>query len=169
MTKENGELLVDLVAQEVLRVLEAVIFEKQFTQYGGLQVGKEVQYFADFCARRTHVPIHGRFARINQVAQVLMLSSVCATNHHHSTEAQHRITALSLHTAWGRGRVHEQRARWLAPHRRGHTRAAQAEKGLCAQRCCRAPAPHHISATTQQHAMNNSNTTQHTRKQQRYL
>lgn len=71
MTPENGEMLVDLAAQEVLKDLEAVIYEKSFTQYGGLQFSKEVQYLADFCSTHTRVPIHGRFARIRQVAQVL--------------------------------------------------------------------------------------------------
>ena len=71
MTPENGEMLVDLAAQEVLKDLEAVIYEKSFTQYGGLQFSKEVQYLADFCSTHTRVPIQVRFARIRQVAQVL--------------------------------------------------------------------------------------------------
>lgn len=77
MTPENGEMLVDLAAQEVLKDLEAVVYEKSFTQYGGLQFSKEVQYLADFCGTHTRVPIHGRFARIRQVAQVLSFDKVC--------------------------------------------------------------------------------------------
>ena len=80
MTPENGEMLVDLAAQEVLRDLEAVIYEKWFTQYGGLQFSKEVQYLADFCSTHTSVPIHGRFARIRQVAQVLSFDKVCVSS-----------------------------------------------------------------------------------------
>ena len=86
MTPENGEMLVDLAAQEVLKDLEAVVYEKAFTQYGGLQFSKEVQYLADFCGTHTRVPIHGRFARIRQVAQVLSLDKVCVPH------AQHRHT-----------------------------------------------------------------------------
>jgi len=77
MTEDNGEMLVDLVAQELLRQLEAVIFQKTFTQFGGIQFSKEVQYLADFCSEHTRIPIHGRFARIRQIAQVLSLDRVC--------------------------------------------------------------------------------------------
>ena len=77
MTEDNGEMLVDLVAQELLRQLEAVIFQKTFTQFGGIQFSKEVQYLADFCSEHTRIPIHGRFARIRQIAQVLSFDRVC--------------------------------------------------------------------------------------------
>ena len=77
MTEENGEMLIDLVAQDLLKQLEAVIFEKTFSQFGGIQVSKDVQYFADFCSEHTRIPIHGRFARIRQVAQVLSFDKVC--------------------------------------------------------------------------------------------
>ena len=45
-----------------------------------------MQYLADFCGTHTRVPIHGRFARIRQVAQVLSLDKVCVPH------AQHRHT-----------------------------------------------------------------------------
>ena len=40
MIEDNGELLIDLVAQDLLKQLEAVIYEKTFTQFGGIQVIK---------------------------------------------------------------------------------------------------------------------------------
>ena len=80
MIEDNGELLIDLVAQDLLKQLEAVIYEKTFTQFGGIQVSKEVQYFADFCSEHMRIPIHGRFARIRQIAQVLSFDKVCLTD-----------------------------------------------------------------------------------------
>lgn len=69
----NGDILLEIVAIEVVKQIEDVVKQKKFTQYGGIQFTKDLQAFSDFFSRKSKTPMHGKFVRARQIAQLLTL------------------------------------------------------------------------------------------------
>eukprot|EP00727_Mastigamoeba_balamuthi_P012348 m51a1_g7736 Conserved oligomeric Golgi complex subunit 4B (810) ;mRNA; r:175902-179266 len=73
LRKVNGDMLIEALAQELSKSIEGIAMQKTFSQYGGLQFNKDVQGVADWCTRKSSKPLHGKYARLKQIAHLLTL------------------------------------------------------------------------------------------------
>ncbi|KAH3767823.1 conserved oligomeric Golgi complex subunit 4 [Pelomyxa schiedti] len=77
VTPSVFEHLVSLLAGEIANNIEALISEKNFTLFGGLQFTKDIQIVMDFLSQKHSVfSCQVKFARIKQVALVLSVEKV---------------------------------------------------------------------------------------------
>eukprot|EP00003_Mantamonas_plastica_P029178 TRINITY_DN6871_c0_g1_i1.p1 TRINITY_DN6871_c0_g1~~TRINITY_DN6871_c0_g1_i1.p1 ORF type:complete len:469 (-),score=163.45 TRINITY_DN6871_c0_g1_i1:1130-2536(-) len=75
LTTGNNDTLVMEIIEYITTRLERRVFDKQFSQLGGLQLDKDVRVLITFFERHTTKTVRDKFAKLTQMASILYLEN----------------------------------------------------------------------------------------------
>lgn len=73
---DNFEELIMEVVNFVTAQLEAIACQKAFTQYGGLQLDKDVRAIRNYFTQKTEKPVRDKFTRLSHIGNLLSIDKV---------------------------------------------------------------------------------------------
>ena len=77
LTQSNFESFINIVAGEVTVLMEKAVTKTSFNRLGGLQFDKEVRGLSSFLTSVTSWSIRDKFSRLQQMAAILNIETVC--------------------------------------------------------------------------------------------
>uniref|UniRef100_A0A7S4LE23 Conserved oligomeric Golgi complex subunit 4 n=1 Tax=Eutreptiella gymnastica TaxID=73025 RepID=A0A7S4LE23_9EUGL len=76
LNEMNFEELIKEVVSYVTHQMETITFQKAFTQYGGLQVDKDLRALRNYFTEKTEKPVRDKFTRMSQITNLLSVDKV---------------------------------------------------------------------------------------------
>eukprot|EP00667_Euglena_gracilis_P003126 EG_transcript_3136 len=76
LNEHNFEELIKEAVNFVTHQLEALVMQKAYTQYGGLQLDKDVRALRNFFTEKTERPVRDKFTRLTHLATLLSVDKV---------------------------------------------------------------------------------------------
>lgn len=73
LSKSNFDLLIQESVGLLVNKMESIIFTKQFNQFGGLQIEREIRILISYFSDKTIRTVRDKFLRLNQISSLLKL------------------------------------------------------------------------------------------------